>query len=361
MAHKPPRAPHGRGALSNPDNRFSDFSSELTDDGWGSLEALAEETKPRTLLETDTARSVISFNQSPDVPFDRSINPYRGCEHGCVYCFARPSHAYLGLSPGLDFETRLFHKPDAPELLRKELSRPGYRCQPIALGINTDGWQPVERGTQLSRRLLEVLDEFSHPVSIVTKSALIERDIDILARMAVRNLAQVMLSITTLDADLARRLEPRASRPERRLQTIARLREFGIPTGVLIAPVIPALTDHELENIMTACHAVGAQSAGYVLLRLPHELKELFGEWLETHAPLRAAHVWSRLGEMRAGRAYVSGFGQRMTGHGLWAELLRKRFDIARRRLGFGRLPRLETERFRPPGAQEQMGLFDNT
>ncbi len=358
MTCKPPRAPHGRGALSNPDNRYSDSSTELTDDGWGSLDALAEETGPPTTLENDAARSVISFNQSPDVPFDRSVNPYRGCEHGCIYCFARPTHAYLGLSPGLDFETRLFHKPDAPELLRKQLSKTGYRCQPMALGINTDGWQPVERRTQLSRRLLEVLDEFSHPVSIVTKSALIERDIDILARMAERNLAQVMLSVTTLDADLARRMEPRASRPERRLQAISRLRDAGIPVGVLVAPVIPALTDHELETILEQCHAAGAQTAGYVLLRLPHELKDLFSEWLETHAPLRAKHVWSRLAEMREGQAYQSGFGQRMTGSGLWADLLRKRFEIARRRLGFGRLPPLDSTRFKVPNTDGQMDLF---
>lgn len=358
MAIEPPRPPRGRGALSSPDNRFSSLSSTREDDGWGLLDALAEEPGPRTRLEIDTARSVISFNQSPDVPFDRSVNPYRGCEHGCVYCFARPTHAYLGLSPGLDFETRLFHKPDAPALLRKELSKPGYRCQPIALGINTDGWQPVERHTGLSRELLEVLEEFGHPVSIVTKSALIERDIDILARMAERGLVQVMVSVTTLDAELCRRMEPRAASPRRRLATIARLHEAGIPVGVLVAPVIPALTDHELEAILEACHAAGAQAAGYVLLRLPHELKELFGEWLDEHVPLRAKHVWSRLGEMRGGEAYQSAFGQRMTGTGPWAELLRKRFRLAHQRLGYRRLPPLDTSRFEAPDASGQMGLF---
>lgn len=346
--------------MSSPDNRFSAYASTLEDDGWGSLDALGEESGPRTTLEVDTARSVISFNQSPDVPFDRSVNPYRGCEHGCVYCFARPTHAYLGLSPGLDFETRLFHKPDAPELLRKELSKPGYRCQPLALGINTDGWQPVERRNELSRRLLEVLDEFHHPVSIVTKSALIERDIDILARMAERGLAQVMVSVTTLDIELCRKMEPRAASPKRRLETIARLREAGIPAGVLIAPVIPALTDHELEQILEACHAAGAQAAGYVLLRLPYELKELFGEWLETHVPLRAKHVWSRLAEMRGGEAYQSEFGQRMRGSGLWADLLRKRFKLAHQRLGYGHLPSLDSSRFKAPNTTGQMGLFED-
>lgn len=345
--------------MSNPDNRFSAYASTLEDDGWGGLDALSEEPGPRTTLEVDTARSVISFNQSPDVPFDRSVNPYRGCEHGCVYCFARPTHAYLDLSPGLDFETRLFHKPDAPELLRKELSRPSYRCQPIALGINTDGWQPVEQRNELSRRLLEVLDAFNHPVSIVTKSALIERDIDILARMAERGLAQVMVSVTTLDNELCRKMEPRAASPKRRLETIARLREAGIPAGVLIAPVIPALTDHELERILEACHVAGAQAAGYVLLRLPHELKELFGEWLETHVPLRAKHVWSRLAEMRGGEAYQAEFGQRMRGSGLWADLLHKRFKLAHERLGYGRLPPLDSSRFKVPDTRGQMGLFD--
>ncbi|MEW6693324.1 MAG: PA0069 family radical SAM protein [Pseudomonadota bacterium] len=359
MAIIPPKPPRGRGAVSNPDNRYSAYSSTLEDDGWGLLDALSEEPGPATTLGIDTARSVISFNQSPDVGFDRSVNPYRGCEHGCVYCFARPTHAWLGLSPGLDFETRLFHKPDAPMLLRKELSKPGYRCQPLALGINTDGWQPVERRTGLTRRLLEVLEEFGHPVSIVSKSALIERDLDILARMAQRNLVQVMLSITTLDDELCRRMEPRAARPQRRLTAIARLREAGVPVGVLVAPVIPALTDHELEAILERSREAGAESAGYVLLRLPHELKDLFGEWLQTHTPLRAEHVWSRLREMRGGEAYRSAFGERMAGSGPWAELLRKRFDIARRRLGFGRLAPLDISHFRVPDTSGQMGLFD--
>jgi len=359
MAIIPPKPPRGRGAVFNPDNRYSAYSSTLEDDGWGLLDALSAEPGPSTTLGIDTARRVISFNRSPDVPFDRSINPYRGCEHGCAYCFARPTHAYLGLSPGLDFETRLFHKPNAPELLRQELSQPGYRCQPLALGINTDGWQPIERRLGLTRRLLEVLEEFRHPVSIVTKSALIERDLDILSRMAERQLVQVMLSITTLDDDLCRRLEPRAARPKRRLETIARLREAGVPIGVLVAPVIPALTDHELEAILEHSRAAGAESAGYVLLRLPHELKDLFGEWLQTHAPLRAEHVWSRLREMRAGSAYQSAFGTRMTGSGLWAELLRKRFTIACRRLGFGRLAPLDVSHFRVPDTSGQMGLFD--
>ncbi|MGK0673058.1 MAG: PA0069 family radical SAM protein [Halothiobacillaceae bacterium] len=359
MAIIPPKPPRGRGALSNPDNRYSTSSSTLEDDGWGLLDALSEEPGPATTLGIDTARSVISYNQSPDVDFDRSVNPYRGCEHGCVYCFARPTHAYLGLSPGLDFETRLFHKPEAPMLLRKELSNPGYRCQPLALGINTDGWQPVERRTRLTRRLLEVLEEFGHPVSIVTKSALIERDLDILARMAQRNLVQVMLSITTLDDELCRRMEPRAARPQRRLATITHLHEAGVPVGVLVAPVIPALTDHELEAILERSRAAGAKSADYVLLRLPHELKALFEEWLQTHTPLRARHVWSRLREMRDGKTYRATFGERMVGSGPWAELLRKRFDIAYRRLGFGHLEPLDTSQFRVPDTLAQMGLFD--
>jgi DNA repair photolyase len=264
---------------------------------------------------------VIVRNQSPDVPFTQSINPYRGCEHGCSYCFARPGHAYLGLSPGLDFETKIVWKPDAPEILRKELAAPGYRCAPIALGISTDGWQPVERRLGLSRRLLEVLAETRHPVSIVTKSALIERDADLLADMARDHLVQVMFSITTLDPLLARRLEPRAASPARRLAAMDALHRAGVPVGVLFAPLIPALNDHELERVLEAARAAGAESAGYVLLRLPLELKALFEDWLHSHFPDRATHVLSLLRQLRGGQLNDSRFGHRMRGQGVFADL----------------------------------------
>jgi DNA repair photolyase len=337
----------GRGAASNASGRFEAQHREAVDDGWGTQD---EPPMPlRTRMEVDHARSVISYNASPDVPFDRSINPYRGCEHGCVYCYARPTHAYLGLSPGLDFESRLFHKPDAPEQLARELAAPRYRAQPICLGANTDPYQPVERGLRLTRRIVEVLHGCDHPLRIVTKGALIERDLDLLADMATRNLVSVAVSVTSLDRQLSRRLEPRAAAPERRLETIARLAQAGIPVRVLIAPVIPALNDEHLESIMQRAREAGAGGAGYVLLRLPLEIRDLFVEWLDTHYPLRKEHVMARVRDSRGGKDYDAAFGTRMKGTGLFAELLAKRFRLAAKRLGFAPEPELDCSRFRAP------------
>ncbi|HXU11594.1 MAG TPA: PA0069 family radical SAM protein, partial [Candidatus Binatia bacterium] len=293
--------------------------------------------------------------------FDRSINPYKGCEHGCVYCFARPTHSYLGLSPGLDFETKIFSKPDAARLLSEELRRPGYRCEVIALGANTDPYQPVERDLKITRSILEVLLEHGHPVGIVTKGSLVLRDLDLLAAMAARRLATVMISITTLDRSLARRMEPRAASPERRLGTLRALSEAGIPVGVLSSPMIPGLNDAELERILEAAASAGARTAGYVILRLPHELQSIFAEWLEAHYPLRAAHVLNLVRETRGGKLYDSEFGQRMKGTGPYADLLRRRFETACRRLGLSRNRMdLDTTQFRvPPRAGDQPGLFD--
>jgi DNA repair photolyase len=353
---KPTRLPRGRGATFNPENRYSATTRAAADDGWGSLDAPLDPLV--TSLSVDTSRRVISYNDSPDVGFDRSINPYRGCEHGCVYCFARPSHAWLGLSPGLDFESRLFHKPDAPELLKKELAARGYRPAPIAVGINTDGWQPVERKLRLTRRVLEVLVECRHPFSIVTKSALIERDLDLLQEAARLHLASVAVSVTTLDRTLARRLEPRAAAPHRRLEVIRTLGAAGVPVSVLVAPVIPVLTDGELETILKAARDAGARSAGYVLLRLPHELKDLFRAWLDTHHPNKAGHVMNVLRDMRGGRDYDSRYGVRMRGTGEYAELIARRFELAERRLGFGDFPPLDCSQFIPPRDTRQMDLF---
>jgi DNA repair photolyase len=345
----------GRGANVETPGRFARQHCEDVDDGWWQ----EQEPAPATRLHVDTAKSVISRNTSPDVPFGQSINPYRGCEHGCPYCFARPSHAYLDLSPGLDFETEIFHKPDAPALLRRELSAPGYVPEPIALGINTDAYQPVERKLGLTRQVLAVLSEFGAPVSIVTKSALIVRDIDILADLASRNLALVMFSITTLDGKLARIMEPRAAAPARRLEAMRRLREAGVPVGVLMAPVIPHLNDHALEAILQAAGEHGARTAGYGLLRLPHELTEVFPAWLREHVPDRAEAVLRQLSEMRGGRLYASDFGVRMTGLGVRAELLAQRFAQARRRYGLDQpLPQLSTAHFRVPGRMVQPSLF---
>jgi len=345
----------GRGALGNPDNRFEATSRETVDDGWDNLEQAPEPI--RTTLTVDSAKTVISYNRSPDVPFDRSINPYRGCEHGCVYCFARPSHAYLGLSPGLDFESRLFYKPDAAELLRKEINKKNYHCQPIAVGINTDAYQPVERKLGITRQILEVLAEHRHPLSIVTKSALIERDIDILSEMARVRLVDIAVSITTLDHDLARKLEPRASAPRRRLETVARLADAGIPVMVLVAPLIPVLTDSELESILKSAHQAGACSAGYILLRLPHEVTDLFTAWLETNAPLRAEHIMNRVRDCRGGKTYDATFGKRMTGEGLFAELIEKRYRLAMKKLDFPSVPEMDTSLFRQSTAA-QLDLF---
>lgn len=347
----------GRGATGNPDNRFAADTREAFDDGWGGLDAPLESL--RTTVQVDTARTVIAYNDSPDVSFDRSINPYRGCEHGCVYCFARPTHAYLGLSPGLDFESRLFYKEDAAALLRCELARPKYRCAPLALGINTDAYQPLERRLRITRQLLEVLLETRHPLTIVTKSALIERDLDLLSELAQRRLVHVLFSITTLDRELARTLEPRAAAPQRRLESLRRVTEAGIPAGVMVAPLIPVLTDAELERILEAAHAAGAQAAGYVLLRLPHEVKDLFRDWLMRHRPLAAEHVMNRLRDCRGGRDYDARFGTRMRGEGVFADLIAQRFKRTHRALQFSGLPELDCSAFSPPRTQRrQLDLF---
>ncbi len=349
----------GRGATGNPEGRFAAWQREAFDDGWGGLEALAADPPRRTEVRPDAARSVLTRNASPDVPFEQSVNPYRGCEHGCIYCYARPSHNYLGLSSGLDFETRIFAKHDAAELLRRELGRRGYRCRPIALGTNTDVYQPVERELRITRRLLELLAACRHPVGIVTKSALVLRDLDILAPMAASGLVSVMVSITTLDRRLARRMEPRAAAPHRRLEVLRMLAEAGIPAGVMVAPVIPALTDHEIEHILEAAAAAGATAAGYVLLRLPHDLKELFAAWLETHYPARRRRVLELLRQCRGGRLDDPAFGSRMRGSGVYAELLGQRFAKTSRRLGLSlrSLPS-RCDLFRPPRPDGQLELF---
>ncbi|MGE5201095.1 MAG: PA0069 family radical SAM protein [Acidobacteriota bacterium] len=350
----------GRGAVGNATGRFEREVRVAVDDGWGSAD---EEPVPLdTTYSKDTARTVIARNDSPDIPFDRSINPYRGCEHGCVYCFARPTHAYLGLSPGLDFESRIFVKEDAPALLRAELSKPSYRCETIALGANTDPYQPAERKFGITRSLLEVLREFRHPVGIVTKSALVQRDIDILAEMARERLVVVSISVTTLDRTLARKMEPRAATPERRLETIAALTAAGIPVSVLSSPMIPALNDMELERILEAAAERGAKAAGYVLLRVPLEIKGLVEEWLQTHFPNKAKHVMSLLRETHGGKEYDSQFGTRMSGTGPYAQMLRLRFERACHRLKLNerRGPwRLDASKFRrPPKKGDQLTLL---
>lgn len=356
MSRSSDRPLKGRGAPNNPDNRFAATHRNAVDDGWGSLD---EPLAPlHTTLGYDRSRTVIAYNDSPDVGFDRSINPYRGCEHGCCYCFARPTHAYLDLSPGLDFETRLFCKPDAPEQLRRELAARNYRCAPIAVGINTDAYQPVERKQGLTRAVLEVLLEARHPFSIVTKSALIERDLDLIGEAAACNLASVAVSLTTLDRSLARRMEPRAAAPQRRLETIARLSAAGVPVTVLVAPLIPVLTDGELETLLQQAAEAGAQDAGYILLRLPHELKTMFVDWLQAHVPLKAEHVMNRVRDARGGKAYDARFGTRMRGTGPYAELIAQRFRVAKRRYGFRGIAPLDCSRFTPPSVDGQFTLF---
>lgn len=353
--------PHkGRGAGINPDGRFEDQTRIPFDDGWGDA---GEDDAPalKTTVTIEHAKSIISRNTSPDVPFTQSINPYRGCEHGCIYCYARPTHAYLNLSPGIDFETRLFAKTNAAELLRAELAGARYRCATIALGANTDPYQPVEREYGITRDLIKVLAACNHPLNIVTKNALVERDIDLLAPMAQKNLVRVYLSINNRDHALARRLEPRCSAPARRFQTIARLAAAGIPAGVLVAPVIPFLTDHEIEPVLAAAAAAGASSAGYVLMRLPLEVKDLFRDWLAVHYPLKADHVMSRVQQMRGGRDNDAAFGARMRGQGELALLLQQRFEIACRRHGLPigeRGAALEHSLFRAPRPDGQLGLF---
>ena len=343
----------GRGATFDPPNRFRSDVRDACDDGWQPPPGDDDAPAPRrTTVAIQHARTIIAYNDSPDIPFSQSINPYQGCEHGCIYCYARPSHAYLDLSPGIDFETRLFAKPDAARLLRAELAKHGYRCDPIALGTNTDPYQPIEREWKVTRSVLEVLVQHEHPFTIVTKSALVERDIDLIAPMAAKRMARVYLSITTLDRDLARKMEPRAAAPQRRLQALKTLSEAGIPVGVMVAPIIPQLNDRDLEAILEAAAAHGAQGAGWVLIRLPREVAPLFRAWLDAHYPLRAAHVMSVIRQMRGGRDYDSAFGSRMRGGGEFAALLEKRFTLACRRLGLDRGREhvgLDTSRFRAP------------
>ncbi len=347
----------GRGVDSNKAGRFEATDRVAFDDGWTWAE---EERVVRTEVRQERPRSAITYNRSPDLPFDRSINPYRGCEHGCVYCYARPSHAWLNLSPGLDFETRLIARPGIAGVLESELRRPGYTVQPIAIGTNTDPYQPVEGDLGLMRGVLQVLSAFRHPVWITTRGTLIERDIDLIAPMAADGLAAVSISVTTLNTDLARRMEPRAPAPKRRLQMIARLAKAGIPVRVQVSPLIPALTDHELEAVMEAGRDAGACYANSIPLRLPLEVAGLFRRWIETTFPDRAARVMGRVRELHGGKDYDPRFGTRMRGQGLWAELIHRRADLARKRLGLGAgLPPLRCDLFLPPPrAGDQLALF---
>jgi DNA repair photolyase len=347
----------GRGTLSNASGRYESLARIAFDDGWQSLDELPPF---KTSVQTDATRKIITRNDSPDISFDRSINPYRGCEHGCVYCFARPTHAYLGLSPGLDFESKLFMKPDAPVLLERELAAPGYTPRTIAIGTNTDPYQPIEKQYQIMRRILEVLERAGHPVGIVTKSALVTRDIDILSRMAKRNLAKVAISVTTLDGKLARTMEPRASTPAKRLEALRQLSDAGIPTAAMIAPVIPAINDADIERILDAVALAGVKSAGYVMLRLPLEVRDLFKEWLMANYPDRFRHVMKLVREMRGGKDYDSTWGKRQTGEGPYAWLIGRRFEAACERLGLNReRAKLTTEHFQKPvKGSEQLSLF---
>ena len=347
----------GRGAQSNASGRYEPLARIAFDDGWRSLDELPPF---KTTVQTEAARKIITRNDSPDIGFDRSINPYRGCEHGCVYCFARPTHAHLGLSPGLDFESRLFVKPEAAELLEKELSASGYEPRVIAIGTNTDPYQPIERRYKVMRRILEVLDRAGHPVGIVTKSALVLRDLDILARMAERRLAKVALSVTTLDGELARKMEPRAATPMRRLETLRRLAQVGVPTTAMVAPVIPALNDSEIERILDTVAAAGVKEAGYVLLRLPLEVRDLFREWLIENYPDRYRHVFKLIRDTRGGKDYDSAWGKRMKGSGPYAWMIGRRFEVACEKLRLNaRKFTLTTEHFRHPNpVSEQLSLF---
>jgi DNA repair photolyase len=347
----------GRGAQSNASGRFEPLARVAFDDGWQSLDDLPAF---KTSVTIDATRTVITRNDSPDISFDRSINPYRGCEHGCVYCFARPTHAFLGLSPGLDFESKLFAKPDAPRLLERELSASGYQPRTIAIGTNTDPYQPIEREYRIMRAILEVLERCGHPVGIVTKSALILRDLDILTRLAQRNLVKVALSVTSLDPKLARVMEPRAATPPRRLEALRQLAAAGIPTSVMVAPVIPAINDSEIERILDTAVALGVKGAGYVLLRLPLEVRDIFREWLMANFPDRYRHVFKLIRDMRGGRDYDSTFGKRMTGSGPVAWMIGRRFEAACEKLKLNAgTTRLTTEHFAPPHRpSEQLSLF---
>jgi DNA repair photolyase len=346
----------GRGAHSNASGRYEPLARVAFDDGWQSLDELPPF---KTSVTVDATRKIITRNESPDISFDRSINPYRGCEHGCVYCFARPTHAFLGLSPGLDFESKLFMKPDAPELLERELAAPGYVPKVIAIGTNTDPYQPIERQYKIMRGILEVLERAGHPVGIVTKSALVLRDLDILARMAQRDLVKVAISVTTLDAKLARTMEPRASTPPRRLEALRQLVKAGVPASTLVAPIIPAINDAEIERILEAVAATGVGHAGYVLLRLPLEVRDLFREWLMENFPDRYRHVFKLIRDMRGGKDYDSTFGMRMTGNGPIAWMIGRRFEVACERLGLNKTKvSTTTAHFRPQPASQQLNLF---
>jgi DNA repair photolyase len=347
----------GRGASVNMTGRFERLSRALQDDGWNTLEELPPF---RTEVYEESPKTIIARNESPDISFDRSVNPYRGCEHGCSYCYARPTHAYMGLSPGLDFESRLFAKPNAAQLLRAELSAPGYVPRTLAIGTNTDPYQPIERSRRITRQVLEVLGEFNHPVGIVTKSALVVRDIDILKSLAERGLVKVALSVTTLEAKLARSMEPRAATPTKRLAALEMLSAAGIPTVVMVAPIIPAVNDAEIEAILKAASAAGAREAGYVMLRLPLEVREVFTDWLERTMPDRAAKVMSLVKSMRQGKANDASFGRRMTGSGPYAWTIGRRFELACQRLGLNASRvRLATDLFRrPPQPGEQLSLL---
>ncbi len=353
----PLKAQKGRGAVSNLSGRFETQTTEIVDDGWWQDDdsdqiKVAATHVTQTHVTHEMAKSILSRNESPDLPFSVSLNPYRGCEHGCIYCFARPTHAYLGLSPGLDFETRLFAKVNAAELLRRELAASSYVPSSIALGVNTDAYQPCERKLQLTRQVLQVLHECKHPVGLITKSSLIERDIDLLSDMASQKLAVAAITITTLDHDIARTLEPRAASPTRRLETIRRLANARIPVAVSVAPIIPFITEQELEKVLTAAVEAGATSAGYTILRLPWEVNPLFQQWLETHFPERAKRVMNRVRDMRGGKDYDAHFGSRMRGEGVWADMIRQRFEKTISRLGIDRSARfstLDTSKFRKP------------
>ena len=347
----------GRGAQSNASGRYEPLARVAFDDGWQSLDDLPPFS---TSVSVDASRKVITRNESPDIGFDRSINPYRGCEHGCIYCFARPTHAYLGLSPGLDFESKLFVKPDAPALLERELSAPNYSPRTIAIGTNTDPYQPIERRYEIMRQILEVLEQAGHPVGIVTKSALVVRDIEILARMAKRNLVKVAISVTTLDPKLARVMEPRAPTPARRIEALRQLSAAGVPTAVMVAPIVPAINDAEIERILDAAAAVGVSGAGYVMLRLPLEVRDLFREWLMANYPDRYRHVFKLVREMRGGKDYDSTWGQRMKGSGPYAWMIGRRFEVACEKLGLNEeRVKLTTEHFRPPRPSAvQLDLF---
>ena len=348
----------GRGSASKPDARYLSYTRHEIDDGWQLTE---EENKPVTTVTIEKPKTIIARNKSPDIPFEQSINPYRGCEHGCIYCYARPSHAYFDLSPGLDFETKLFAKPDAVALLEKELAASNYQCSPIALGTNTDPYQPIERKYKITRQIIELLNKQQHPLTIVTKSNLVERDIDLLANMAEQNLVQVFISITTLDNDLMRNMEPRTSAPQRRLQTLTRLTEAGIPAGVMFAPVIPVINDSEMETVLEKAAQAGASNAGYVLIRLPYEIKDLFKEWLETHYPLKASHVMNRIMDSRGGKQNDPEFHSRLVGIGIYADLIKGRFKKACKQFQLNTEENitLDTHRFiKPVVSGQQQSLF---